>query len=258
MAWLSSPAVGVVEYRLLGWRQRWSGSVISSVLAPVLYLGAMGWGLGGLVDAHSGGVDGLPYLVFIVPGVLALTAMQTAVNDSGYPVMSGLRWDRHFEGMAATSLQPSQLAVGLLGFVAIKLTLTCALFLAVAAVFGALTSPLAGLALPAAVLTGLAFAGPVIAYTALLHSDVGLTLLFRFGVLPLSLFAGTFFPIDVLPVALRWLAQLTPLWHGVELCRALTTGQVQPDLLGHVGYLLLWTILGGWLAARQLRRRLLT
>lgn len=53
MAWLSSPAVGVVEYRLLGWRQRWSGSVISSVLAPVLYLGAMGWGLGGLVDAHS-------------------------------------------------------------------------------------------------------------------------------------------------------------------------------------------------------------
>ncbi len=250
---------GVLEYRLRRWRTTFSSTLINSTVAPILYLAAMGVGLGGLVDDRSGGVHGVPYLDYVVPGVLALTAMQTAVGDSAYPVMSGLKWERHFEAMAATSLRPRHIAAGLLAFSGVRLVVVSGLFLLVAAVFGGVGSWWGVFALPAAVLVGLAFAGPVVAFTAALESDTGLTMLMRFGLIPLSLFAGTFFPVDVLPVGLQWLAWATPLWHGVELCRTLTTGGLDGVAsLAHAGYLVVWVVAGAWLASRQLDRRLVS
>src|SRR5260370_36598441 len=94
-----------------------------------------------------------------------------------------------------------------------------AVFLAVMAAFGAVKSPEAVLLLPVGLLTGLAFAAPIAAYAVTLERDSGLSALFRFGIIPMFLFSGTFFPVSQLPAALRPGAYVTPLWHGVDLSR---------------------------------------
>jgi lipooligosaccharide transport system permease protein len=130
-------------------------------------------------------------------------------------------------------------------------------YAAIMTAFGA-TSPLEGLlAVPPAVLTGAAFAAAVTAYTARLKDETGLSTLFRFGIVPLFLFSGTFFPVAQLPDWIEWLAYATPLFHGVSLCRGLALGipfEAHPAI--SVAYLLAWVVAGAWLALRFMRRRL--
>ena len=239
----------------------WRGSVISTFLNPVLFLLAMGIGLGRLVDARTGGVglDGSTYLSFLAPGLLAATAMQTGAGDSSWPVMAGIKWRKTYDAVLATPVGVGSLTVGHLAWVAVRLTFVSVAFVAVMAAFGAV-SPLSGLAaVPVAVLTGLAFAAPMVAYTAGLKSESGLSSMFRFGIVPLFLFSGTFFPISQLPAWMRPLAWVTPLWHGVELSRGIALGMdpVPPPTLS-VAYLGVWVAAGTWLAVRRMRRRLVT
>jgi lipooligosaccharide transport system permease protein len=129
--------------------------------------------------------------------------------------------------------------------------------MAVGAAFGAWASWWVGLCLPVGVLTGLAFAAPIFAFSATQEGDDGFNVLFRFIITPLFLFSGTFFPVDQLPVWLRPVAWVTPLWHGVQANRELALGVATPAaVLGHVAYLLAVVVLGGWLALRSFRRRL--
>jgi lipooligosaccharide transport system permease protein len=124
-------------------------------------------------------------------------------------------------------------------------------------VFGAAGGPQAILAIPAAMLTGLAFATPIIAYSASQKDPSGFNSLFRFGVIPLFLFSGTFFPVSQLPGLLQPVAYATPLWHGVDLCRTLALGTATPGgVLIHVAYLVGVTGLGLLLASFAMRRRL--
>jgi lipooligosaccharide transport system permease protein len=134
-----------------------------------------------------------------------------------------------------------------------------AVYLAVLWGFGAIRSPLALVALPVAVLLGLAFTAPVSAYSAHVESDNGLTVLFRFGVTPMFLFSGTFFPLSRLPQGIREVAYATPLWHGVDLMRHLTLGTATfwPSV-GHAAYLAAWGAAGLFLAHRAYTRRLVT
>jgi lipooligosaccharide transport system permease protein len=130
-------------------------------------------------------------------------------------------------------------------------------FLAVMAAFGAIRSPWAAVALPAAVLTGLAFGAPIEAYAMTVTKDTSFAMLFRFGIIPLFLFSGTFFPVTQLPAVVRPLAYLTPLWHGVALCRSLSLGTAQPGSSAlHAGYLVAVTLLGVVVGNRTYRRRL--
>jgi lipooligosaccharide transport system permease protein len=138
-------------------------------------------------------------------------------------------------------------------------TTAAALFLAVLVLFGAADSPLVVLAVPAALLTGLAFAAPVTALAARLDSDTGFAALQRFLIVPMFLFSGTFFPVGRLPAVFEWIAYATPLWHGVALSRGLALGSLDAGAaLAHVGYLLVWAVAGVALAARTMRRRLVT
>jgi lipooligosaccharide transport system permease protein len=147
--------------------------------------------------------------------------------------------------------------IGSLGWIAIRLTFVTGVFALIMTLFGATTVGEGLLSIPFAVLTGLAFAGPVMAYTARLKRETGLTMLFRFGIVPLFLFSGTFFPIEQLPDGLEPFAYATPLWHGVSLCRGLALGlDFTVDPIVSAGYLVLWTVVGGGLAVRQMRRRL--
>jgi lipooligosaccharide transport system permease protein len=246
------------EYWLFQYRRTWRGSVISTILFPVLFLASMGLGLGTLVDSSaSGGVEGHSYLVFLAPGLLAATAMQTAVGESTYPVMGAIKWIKTYHAMLATPLGVLDVLVGHLLYIGVRVLFGSAIFLAVMTAFGAVDSPLALLTLPAALLTGLAFATPVVAYSAVLENDYGFAVLLRFIVVPLFLFGGVFYPVTQLPLVLEQLAYLTPLWHGVALSRdlALGTATVGSTLL-HVAYLTVWIVVGFGFAVRNYQRRL--
>lgn len=246
-------------YWAAAYRRTWRGSIVSSVVTPVLFLAAMGVGLGSLVDDAQGpqGVAGVSYLAFVAPGLLAATAMQTAAGEATYPVMASIKWIRTYHAMLATPLGPTDVLLGHLLWIGTRVLLAACIYLAVMAGFGAITSPLALLALPAALLVGLAFAAPIMAFAAIQDNDAGFAALFRFGIVPLFLFSGTFFPVDQLPAFLQPVAYLTPLWHGVELCRGLALGGLEPGRAAvAVGYLLLWVVVGMVLARAAFHRRL--
>jgi lipooligosaccharide transport system permease protein len=248
----------VIAGFLVTYRRTWRGSVVSSFLNPVLFLLAMGVGLGELVDdRQTGGLQGLSYLSFIGPGLLAATAMQVAAGESTWPVMGGIKWRKGYHAMLATPITARDIVHGHLGWVAIRLTVTCGIFLGVLAAFGVVESPWGVLALPAGVLTGLAFAAPITAFAATRENDSAFASLMRFGILPMFLFSGTFFPIDQLPSGLQLVATIIPLWHGVQLARSLCLGDAGAvTSLGHVLYLALWaaagTIVARWTFAQRL------
>lgn len=251
-------AVRQLKFWLTNYRRTWRGSIYSGVLSPVLYLGAMGLGLGTLVDAHGkASLGGVSYLAFLAPGLMAAAAMQTAMGESTYPVFGSVKWLKTYQAAVASPLRPADLFHGHLLFTTLRLAMNSAVFLAVMTLFGAARSAWVLACLPAAVLTGLAFATPIEAYAMTCSKDSSFALLFRFGVIPLFLFSGTFFPISSLPAAIRPLAYVTPLWHGVALCRSLSLGTAQPGATAlHVGYLLVVTAAGVYAGNRTYQRRL--
>jgi lipooligosaccharide transport system permease protein len=247
-------AVPVFEYHLVGYRRMWRGSVFSSFVLPLLTVLGFGLGVGAYVTR---GVEGVPYLDWVVPGLLASTAVQTAFGESTWPVLGSFEWGRLYFAQAASPLRVTDILGGHLAFVVFRAVLSTAAFLVVAGVFGVLHSPWAAGTLPLAVLLAAAVAAPTFAYAASVHSDSYLMLLMRFAVLPMSLFSGVFFPVASLPTVLRWLAYASPLWHGVELCRDATLGRAPGwSLLWHLGYLAAWAGAGWWLAHGVFRRRL--
>jgi lipooligosaccharide transport system permease protein len=255
---MSSPAVRSLQSWAYRYKRTWRGSAVSSILQPVLFLAAMGLGLGSLVNrGHTSSLGGITYLVFLAPALLAAAAMQTAVMESAWPVMAAVKWLKTYDAMLASPLRVRDLLAGHLTWIGLRVLMVCTVFLAVMAMFGAIKSPEAILLIPAGLLTGLAFAAPVAAYAVTLERDSGLTALFRFGVMPMFLFSGTFFPVTQLPAALRVVAYITPLWHGVDLCRHLALGRATLlGSLGHIAYLLLWFGVGCAVALTTYRRRL--
>ncbi len=239
------------------YRGVWRGSVFSSFVNPFLYLIAMGMFLGRLVDEQTGGIAGVSYLEFLAPGLLAATAMQAGAGDSAWPVLAGIKWQRTYVAALASPLTSRDLVIGHLAWVATRVTLVSVIYVLVAAGLGA-TPLLSGLlAVFPAVLTGLAFAGFVSWFSATLDDGIGLTNLFRFGIMPLFLFSGTFFEISRLPDWMEPVAYFTPLWHGVELTRAVALG-IDPPLnwLVHATVLIGLIIVGTAMATRQFEKRL--
>jgi lipooligosaccharide transport system permease protein len=251
-------ALRQLRFWLTNYRRTWQGSIYSGVLNPVLYLGAMGLGLGTLVNEHgTASLGGVSYLDFLAPGLMAATAMQTAMGESTYPVYGSVKWLKTYQAAIATPLRPADLFGGHLLFTTLRLAMNSAVFLAVMTAFGAVQSAWALATVPAAILTGLAFATPIEAYAITCTKDSSFAMLFRFGMIPLFLFSGTFFPVTQLPAVVRPLAYLTPLWHGVALCRSLSLGTATPgECALHAGYLVLVTVIGVAAGRRTYRRRL--
>ena len=238
----------VLEFNLLGYRRTFRSNVFSSFVQPVLFLTAMGLGLGGIVDkAGAGGtLAATSYLAFLAPGLLAATGMQTGFGESTFPIIAGLRWVRTFHAMAATPLTARAIVLGQLAYVAVRIALVAGIFSLVIAAFGVAGSP-GGLFLAflATILTGLAFAAPLIAFSATRETPSSFSSLVRFGITPMFLFSGSFFPVDRLPAVLQPVAALTPLYHGVSLARGFILGTLDPlTAAGHAGYLIAFAAVG--------------
>jgi lipooligosaccharide transport system permease protein len=251
----------VVESFWTWYRRNWRATIVSSVVQPLLFLLAFGVGFGSLVAGTGqamAATGGFPYLVWLAPALLAVSAVQTAAFDSTYPVLSAFKWQRTYHAMSAGPLTPAQVALGHLGWTAAKLAGNGAIYVAVIAVFGGVTGPGIVASLLAAVLTGAAFASLVMAFAATVENEGGpFSALFRFVVIPMTLFSGTFFPVDRLPEWVQPVAWISPLWHGTELARDAALGVWRPlPALGHVGYLLALLGVGITLATRLYRRRL--
>jgi len=249
----------VFEHRYLQYRRTFRASIFSSFISPVMFLTAMGLGLGGYVS-NGASLGGVPYLVFLAPGLLAATAMQSGSFEATFPIMAGLVWNKIFHAMYATPISPRDIALGNLAWMVARLTLISSIFTFVIVLFGAAQSPLIVLAIPAAVLTGMAFAAPLAAFSATQKNPDKFSAIFRFGITPLFLFSGTFFPISSLPSQLQALAWLTPLYHGVALTRGLSLGTIGADPAAaalHVLYLAVLTGVGAWLLVRTVTARLI-
>jgi lipooligosaccharide transport system permease protein len=248
-----------LDYYVKAYRRTWKGSVVSSFLQPWLYVAAMGVLLGGYIDERTSGLGGAPtYLAYIAPGLLAATAMQVAAGETMYPVMGAIKWDKTYYAMLASPLRTLDIVVGHLSYAFFRVTFTATVFAVVLSFFGLYASVLGFLgALLAALLTGLAFATPIYAFSAGAKSEQSFALIYRLGVMPMFLFSGAFFPISNLSEPLQWVAKATPLWHGVQLCRMCSLGLWDaPAALVHVAYLCALTGLGFWFAVRRLTQRL--
>jgi lipooligosaccharide transport system permease protein len=235
----------------------WRSSLTTTFLEPVLYLAAMGLGVGSLVNHHSGGVNGVPYLSFVAPGLLGASMLQVGVSDCSYPVLGGFKWERTFWAEVATPLSVGDVVAGKLVWEIVRFTAVSAVFLLVMVAFGVIHSPFAAFMVPAAVLSGMSTATVTAAFAATQNSDLGMSLLFRLGVLPMNLFAGVFYPLSRLPSGLRMVAEVIPLTHGVAILRALSLGTgLGWGLLLDGLYLALWTVAGIVLCLHTFGRRL--
>ena len=249
-------ALRPLEFFFTQYRRVWRGTAVTSVVTPVVYLLALGVGLGVFVD-RSAELEGITFLEFVAPGLLAGTAMQLATFEAAFPVFAAIKWDRQYHAMLATPLRVTDVVLGHQAYFAARLLSTSAIYLVVIAAFGAVNSPWGILAIPVGMLVGLAFSCPLAAWAAHTETEVSFIAIFRFVILPMFLFSGTFFPVEELPAPLEVIAYFTPLYHGVELCRSLTLGTVELlPALGNLGFLL--AFIGAGLAAAHVtyRRRL--
>ncbi len=248
----------VFERHARVYRRTWRGSVISTFMNPILYLLAMGLGLGSLVDDGGGSTQlDFDYLTYLAPGLLAAATMMTAAGESMYPVMAGMKWNKNYSDALSTPISTRDLVIGHFGWLTLRILFTAVVFTGVMVAFGTISIAKALVVIPPAVLGGLAFAGPVTAYGAQLEKEAGLSAVFRFVITPLFLFSGTFFPIDQLPDWMEPIAYVTPLWHAVELTRAAALGidTVLPIAV-HAVVMVVFLLVGAFIADRFFHRRL--
>lgn len=244
------------EKHWLWYRRNWRATAVSSFLMPVLLLLAMGFGFGSQVRSTAL-IGGVPYLEYLAPALVVISALQGATFESTYAIMSAFVWQKTYVGMVATPITPAQVLYGQVLWVGAQLFARSAVFVVIAVVLGAAAGPGIVLAVPFAVLAGLAFSCPLTAYSATLDKPDSFTTIFRFVLMPMTLFTGAYFPVSQLPDWLLPVVWLTPAWHGIELARGAAFGTLGLlPALGHTAYLVALVVVGVVLAVRFFRRRL--
>ncbi|WP_193509079.1 ABC transporter permease [Cryobacterium sp. BB736] len=248
----------VAEHRLMVMRSYLQTMIATGIGSPLLYLYALGVGLATIVDASVGSEQAaVTYLVFVAPALLCSAALTTATEEFSYPIMLGFKWNPTFFGMNSAPLTGQQIINGVVYAVIIRMLGQSIVYYAFMLLFGAVPSPLGWLTIPVATLTGMAVGTLIMAYATHLDEDRGqFNYVMRFGVIPMTLFSGTFFPLETLPSFLQWIGWISPLWHGVELSRVFAYGLDEPGWLTavHVIYLIALTVIG-WVVAQRLAVR---
>lgn len=259
----------ILRYNLIADRRYIKVSLLSQLLAPVLYLLALGLGLGGVVNRNGGSASlGTPYLSYIAPALIAATALQVGVGDATYPILhGGFKYQRIYFAMNATPVTAGQIARAILSWIAYKAAGSALIYYLIVACFGGLRSIASLLVIPVATLGALAIATPIAAYSATIEDEgSSFNVIFRFVVTPMFLFSGTFYPITSLPEWVRVLAWISPLWHATELSRWVALGPLHlrsgvgslslPMALVHLIFLVVPALAGATVAIRNFQKRL--
>lgn len=249
----------VAEHRFRVMRSYLQTLVVTGFGNPLVYLFAMGVGLGSLISANTGpdAIDGVSYLAFVAPALLCTAAVTVASEEFTYPIMLGFKWNPTFFGINASPIAPGQIIDGVVISVIARLLGTSVVYYAFMLLFGAVPGPWGWVTVVVATLAGLAFGAPVMAYVATLEQDTGqIAMLMRFVLLPMTLFSGTFFPLTNMPEYLQWIGWISPLWHATELSRVFAYGMEEPLWLTlvHVVYLVALTVVF-WLWTRRIAGR---
>jgi lipooligosaccharide transport system permease protein len=245
----------LVRRNLVTGRRQWL-LIISGLFEPVFYLLGLGIGVGALVGDLAYDGRSIPYREFVAPALLAAAAMNGAVYESTINIFAKLKWGRVYEGVLATPLGVRDVALGELTYALMRGALYAIAFAVVMLVLGLVDSAWAVLTIPAALLIGAAFASVGLVVVTFMRSWADFAVI-ELATLPMFLFSATFVPLSEYPDGLQWLLPLTPLYHGVELLRALTLGTVEADALVHVAYLVAMIVAGLAVADRRLARLLL-
>ncbi len=247
----------LVRRNMLAYKHYWI-AFVSGFFEPVFYLAAVGFGVGRFVETVPYEGAEIPYAVFLAPGMLAASSLNGALFDGFFSPFFKLNWMKTYEGIMTTPMNIPDIAVGEMLWAVIRGTIYGSGFLIVMLVLGLIRSPWGLLALPAVVLSGAALAAGAMILTGLTRQISSIEKVMTLAVFPLFLFSGTFFPVSLYPGYLQPVVQATPLYHSASLLRALTTGQVHPDILWHVGYLIAMFLVATGIAMRLMRRRLVS
>ena len=252
----SRRSLRLVERNLYVYKHGWI-VILSGFFEPLFYLLSIGFGLGALIGTIPGpGGEPIPYQLFVAPALLASSAMNGAIAESTFNFFFKLNYNKTFTAILSTPLSPGDVAVGELIWALIRGGLYAIGFMVVMVLLGLVVSPWVVLAVPAALLVGFAFGAVGMAATSFMKTWQDFDLI-QLVVLPLFLFSATFYPIETYPDVLRVVVQLTPLYQGVDLIRALTVGELSPILLFHVAYLLVMGFIGLYVVSRRLDKLLL-
>lgn len=235
--------------------------VFHAVANPVLYLLAIGVGVGTLVDKNMGstGVDGVRYLVFLAPALLANAAVQSSIDETIFPTLGGFMWEKSFFAIRSTPLAGRQIALGVFLGAMFRNILTIVIYYGALFAFGVMDGPRAWLTIPSAFLAGAAFSAVMLAIAGgAKNEDNFFTFVGRFIIQPMFFLSGTFFPIESMPIYLRWIGWISPLWHATDLGRYLSYGHATPGWLValHIAIPLVMTVVGLLLSFRIFERRL--
>ncbi|MEV4624551.1 ABC transporter permease [Asanoa sp. NPDC049573] len=231
--------------------------VVNGVFEPFLYLLSIGVGIGQLVGGGSGGSGVSAYAAFVAPALLATSAMNSAVNETTANVWWRVRFDKVYDAIVTTPMRIGDIALGEIAASVLRSTLSSTCFFVVILLLGMVHSWWALLAVPAAVLIAYAFSAAGLAAATYIrepHHHQYLQLV----MLPMFLFATTFYPLSVYPPVLQVLVAALPLYQSIELMRGLTTGDLGPGMLAATAYLLALGVGTTWLARRRLAGLLLT
>ncbi|RKR92011.1 lipooligosaccharide transport system permease protein [Micromonospora pisi] len=231
--------------------------VVNGIFEPFLYLLSVGIGIGQLVDGGATGGDASRYAAFVAPALLATSAMNSAVNETTSNVWWRVRFDKLYDAIVTTPMRTGDIAVGEIAASVLRSTLSATCFLLVITALGMVHSWWAVLAVPAAVLIAFAFSAAGLAAATYIDEPHHHQYL-QLCMLPMFLFATTFYPLSVYPTAVQALVAALPLYQSIELLRGLTTGQLGVGMLGAVAYLVAMGVGGTWLAVRRLSGMLLT
>jgi lipooligosaccharide transport system permease protein len=235
--------------------------IVNALGQPIIYLLGLAVGLAALIDApiDDGGIQ-VSYLVFVAPALLMTSTIAVASEEFTYPVMAGFKWRRYFYGFNASPIASRQIALGVLLGAAARMVVVAVAYTMFLYIFGAVPAFSFGWTMIfVALLAGMAFGVPLMAYAASIEDDRGqFALVQRFLFMPMFLFSGTFYPLDALPLWLQWIGWISPLWHATELGRWISYGaELSPAMVAvHFGYLIALTVTGWVFARRFFERRL--
>jgi lipooligosaccharide transport system permease protein len=246
-----SRAHKVLERDVIVYRRNWT-IIVSGFFEPIFYLVGIGFGLGTLV----GDVGDIPYAAFVAPGLMATTAMNGALMESTFNLFFKLKYAKTFDAILSTPMGPSDVAIGEVSWSLIRGLMYAIGFLLVMLALGLVLSPTAILAIPGALLIGLAAASVGMAATTYMRKWQDFEIV-NVVTIPMFLFSGTFFPISVYPDWLRIIVELTPLYRGVHMLRAFTTGTIDGMVAVDIAYLGIMGLVGVAITAKRLRILLL-